>query len=171
MECADKTTGFSPGAGDMRITGVWQLVERGFVRDSIKSVPTETFITRRDSVKVQVGGQTILKDTLITERVIVNIRRDTSFYRTQRYPASPPQTLAFETDGKLIANGPEMTYYSSIKHYRVDTTYPDSLGINFFIGTNGATVAFRQGLAFRRDTLLLLPRCEQKCYSKFVRVK
>lgn len=142
LGCKDTGLTFSPGAGDPRMVGTWRLVERRFPRDSSYSVKVDT----------------------------ITIRRDTSFYATKRYPATPTQTLIFGSDGSLNASGSEMTYYYPVKYFRVDSTY-EGLGVNLFISTNRANVPFRQNLEFRRDTLLLLPRCEQPCYLKLVRVK
>lgn len=173
IECKDTATSFSPGPGDSRITGTWQLVERYFLKDSVNSVLTEVLVSRRDSVLVTVGGQVIKKDSLITEKDTVFVKRDTSFYTTKQYPPTPTQTLTFGTDGQLTPGGSEMTYYAPIKYYRVDATYPDSLFINFFVNTNRTTIAFRQRMLVQQDMLMLLTNCNQTqpCYSKFVRVK
>lgn len=173
IECKDKTASFNPGPGDTRITGTWQLAERYFLKDSVKSVLTVNLVTRRDTISTVVGNQIVKRDTLITQNDTVFIRRDTSFYTIQRYPTRPPQTLTFGSDGSLSASGTEMTYYNPIKYFRVDTTYPDSLSINFFINTNGATVPFKQRLVVQQDMLMLLTNCNQAapCYSKFVRAK
>ena len=171
IKCKDTNASFSPGPGDSRITGTWQLVERYFSKDSSKSILTENLSTRHDTILVTIGNQVVKKDTAITVKDTVFIRRDTSFFTTQRYPVNPPQTLTFTDDGKLVANGPEMTYYYPIKYFRVDATYPDSLFIDFFITTNRANVPVRQRLSVQQDMLTLLPNCEGGCYSKFVRVK
>jgi hypothetical protein len=173
IECKDTTASFSPGPGDPRITGTWQLVERYFSKDSTKSVLTIVPVSRHDTILVTVGNQVVKRDTLIPGIDTVFVRRDTSFYSTQRYPATPPQTLTFGTDGKLTASGSQMTYYNPIRYFRVDNTYPDSLFINFFINTNQATVAFQQRLLVQQDVLMLLSNCNQAtpCYSKFMRVQ
>ncbi|MFD2938150.1 hypothetical protein [Spirosoma flavum] len=171
IKCKDTNNGFSPGPGDPRITGTWQLVERYFSKDSANSVLTVNLVTRQDSILVTVGNQVVKRDTLITTYDTIYVRRDTSFYTTKRYASIPPQTLTFDADGKLTASGSEMTYYNPIKYFLVDKTYPDSLFIDFFISTNRANVPVQQGLEFRLDTLMLEPRCDQKCYSKFVRVR
>ncbi len=171
IKCKDTNAGFSPGPGDSRITGTWQLVERHFSKDSAKSVLTVNLSTRHDSVLVTIGNQVVKKDTVITKKDTVFVRRDTSFFTTQRYPLNPLQTLTFNDDGKLVASGPEMTYYNPIKYFRVDTTYPDSLFIDFYITTNRATVPVRQRLSIQPGMMTLLPNCAGGCYSKFVRVK
>lgn len=159
LECKDKNAGFSPGAGDPRITGTWQLYERRFPKDS-----TFTIRVKRDSASIRQDTSRVKSDSIY-------IRRDTSFYTTKRYQRTVPQALAFDTDGKLTGSGTEMTYYTSYKYYRVDKTFSDSLSINFFIYTNGANTAVQQGLEFRQDTLVLKPRCDQPCYSKLLRVR
>ncbi|WP_227687005.1 hypothetical protein [Spirosoma arboris] len=111
----------------------------------------------KDTIPIQDYYQ---KDTIKITKSVDSIRT---------YTANQPQTLTFNTDGKLSANGADMSYYYPIKYFRVDSTIQDGLGINLYITTNRATVPFRQGVAFRGDTLMLLPRCE-RCYSKFVRV-
>ena len=173
IDCKDTTTSFSPGPGDSRVTGTWRLVERYYSKDSVKSILTEVLVSRRDCVLVTVGGQLIKKDSLITEKDTVFVKRDTSFYTTKYYATTPAQTLTFGTDGQLTPSGSEMTYYAPIKYYRVDATYPDSLFVNFFINTNRATIPFRQRLLVQQDMLMLLTNCNQTlpCYSKFVRVK
>ncbi|AKD57866.1 hypothetical protein [Spirosoma radiotolerans] len=173
IDCKDTATSFSPGPGDSRITGTWRLVERYFSKDSVKSVLTEVLVTQHDTVSVTVGGQVIKKDSLITEKDTVFVKRDTSFYTTKYYTPTPAQTLTFGADGQLTHSGSEMTYYAPIKYYRVDATYPDSLFINFFINTNRATIPFQQRMVVQQDMLMLLTNCNQAqpCYSKFVRVK
>lgn len=145
--CKDADQAFSPGAGDPRIVGTWRLTERRFPKDS-------TYSIRRDST------------------VII---RDTSYYVTRRYPVAPPQTLTFGSDGKLSANGSEMTYYYPIRYFRVDSTVRDTLGLslNLYITTNRANVPFRQRVAFLQDTLALYQGCPGKepCYLKFLRVR
>ncbi|MBD2703623.1 hypothetical protein IC229_23465 [Spirosoma sp. BT702] len=180
--CKETAPVFSPGESDPRITGTWQLIERRFSKDSTYSFQTINTITRSPAdttVKVIGGSGTTVKwDTVVTNGVTtytrrdtLYVRRDTSYYTTRRYPTSQPQTLTFDASGQLSASGPEMTYYNPIKYYRIDKTFPDSLSIDFFIYTNRANVPFRQGLAFRKDTLVLQPQCEQRCYSKFIRVR
>jgi hypothetical protein len=120
-----------------------------------------------------VGGQPIMKDTVITVKDTVFVKRDTSFYTTKYYTPTSAQTLTFGADGQLTHSGSEMTYYAPIKYYRVDATYPDSLFIDFFINTNRATTLFQQRMVVQQDMLMLLTNCNQAqpCYSKFVRVK
>lgn len=168
--CKEAEPGFSPGAVDSRITGTWRLVERRFQKDSAFSVLTTTTRQRRDSVLVTINGQTVRKDTVINYTDTIFVRRDTSFYTTRRYPALPPQTLTFDPDGKVLAEGSEMTYFYPIRYFRVDSTF-EGLGVNLYIYTNRANVSFRQGVAFQRDTLTLLPRCDQLCYLKLTRVR
>lgn len=147
--CQDPDSAFSPGTGDPRITGTWQLVERRFLRDSTYSVRIDT----------------------------LNTTRDTTYYALRRYPANPPQTLTFGADGSLSASGSEMTYYYPIRYFRVDSTADNGLSINLFISTNRANIAFQQTIEFRRDTLVVLPRCllRDNCdlgyYLKFARVR
>lgn len=157
--CTSRSTEFSPGPSDTRLTGTWQLYERRFSKDS-----TYTFRIKRDSLS-------IVQDTSRIKSDSIYIRRDTTFYTTRRYPVAIPQTLSFDTDGKLTYAGTEMTYYAPYPHYRINKTYPDSLLIDLVINTNGANVAVRQGLEFRRDTLVLKPRCDQPCYTKLLRTR
>lgn len=146
--CKDTYQNFSPGTADPRIVGKWQLVERRFQKDSSFTVRVDT----------------------------INSRRDTSFMTTKQYPLPSAQTLTFGPDGKLSAGGSEMTYYYPINYFRVDSTY-DGLGVTLFISTNRANVPFRQGLRFRRDTLVLLPncirrdQCDSTTYLKFIRLR
>lgn len=141
--CKDANQGFSPGSGDPRIVGTWRLYERRFPKDSTYSVRRDTIVTTRD----------------------------TSYYVTKRYPATPPQTLTFQPDGSLSASGTEMTYYYPIRHFRVESTLQDSLGVNLYISTNHATLPLRQQVAFLADTLVLKQRCDQPCYLKLLRVR
>ncbi|WP_338874186.1 hypothetical protein WBJ53_01005 [Spirosoma sp. SC4-14] len=159
-DCQDAYKDFSPGAGDPRIVGTWQLIERRYPADSMLytlNINYSTVIVGQREVKV-------IRDTTISSR-------DTSFYATRVYAPTIPQTLSFEADGKLTATGDQMTYYNPIKYYKVDSTYQDGLGVNLYISTNRANQYFRQGVAFGRDTLLLQPRCEDNCYLKLVRVR
>ena len=146
--CRDTGSDFSPGAGDPRITGTWQLYERRFLRDSSYTVRVDT----------------------------VNVIRDTTYYSLKRYSSLSPQTLAFGTDGQLTANGSDMTYYYPIRRFRLDSTTVDGLVVNLFINTNRANVPFRQKVEFRRDTLVLLPRfvegqLDEGYYLKLLRVR
>lgn len=164
LACKEPAPTYPTGPGDARITGTWQLVARRFQKDSSFSVLDITRTPLRDSV------------TIITRLDTIFVRRDTSFYTTKRYLANLPQTLTFGSDGLLTASGSEMTYYYPIKAFRVDsledvTTGNAFLGVSLFLTTNRATVSFRQGVRFGRDTLTLLPRCEQECYLKFIRVR
>lgn len=142
--CKDPSMSFSTGAADARIAGSWRLIERRFPKDSIISY--------------------VINDT-------TTLRRDTSFYVTRRYPATPLQTLTFNTDGTLSASGSEMSYYYPIRHFSIDATYPDSLSLRLYINTNQANIFFRQPIAFRQDTLLITPNCEGYCFLKFLRVR
>ncbi|GAB4001891.1 hypothetical protein GCM10028807_59170 [Spirosoma daeguense] len=178
--CKENGPAFSPGESDARITGTWQLVERRYQKDSTYSFQTISIINRTptDTTVTTIGGTSVKWDTLITpngptyfRRDTLYVRRDTSFYTTRRYPINQPQTLTFDATGLLSGSGPEMSYYFPIKYYRIDKTYPDSLSVDFFITTNSANVPSRQGLSFRKDTLVLLPRCDQPCYSKFIRAR
>ena len=177
LACKEPVPTYPTGPGDARITGTWQLIARRFQKDSSFSGFDTTRTSRRDSVTIVTNtGQTIKKDSIITRLDIIFVRRDTSFYTTKRYLANPPQTLTFGSDGLLTASGSEMTYYYPIKAFRVDsledaTTGNAFLGVSLFLTTNRATVSFRQGVRFGRDTLTLLPRCEQECYLKFIRVR
>ena len=167
VTCKENTAEFSPGAGDARITGTWQLVERKFPVN-VDSMVTDSFL-----VQAHYEIDSITKDSVYKpdyyKKTVVKLTR--SVDSTLRYPAAPPQTLTFGTDGKLSANGSEMSYYFPIHYFRVDSTIQDGLGVNLYINTNRATVPFRISLSFQGDNLLLLPRCERSCYSKFVRVK
>jgi hypothetical protein len=140
--CKDAKQVFLPGPGDPRIVGTWRLYERRFPKDSTYSVRRDTILTTRD----------------------------TSYYVTKRYLAIPPQTLTFQSDGGLSASGTEMTYYYPIRHFRLDSTFQDSLGVNLYINTNQANVTLRQRVVFLDDTLVLKQRCDQPCYLKLVRV-
>lgn len=157
--CTNRNADFLPGPTDARLTGTWQLYERRFSKDS-----SYTFRIKRDSLS-------IVQDTSHIKSDSIYIRRDTTFYTTRRYSSAQPQTLSFDTDGKLTYAGTEMTYYAPYPHYRIDKTYPDSLLIDLVINTNSASIAVRQGLEFRQDTLLLKPRCDQPCYTKLLRAR
>ncbi|WP_144051809.1 hypothetical protein [Fibrisoma limi] len=143
---SDPTASFSTGPGDPRVVGTWRLAERGFFQDSVYSIRVDT----------------------------VSYNRDTTFYVTRRYPTTNPQTLTFEADGKLTAEGNEVSYYRPISNYRVDpdALRPDSdtLRLNLFISTNGANVRFQQALRVRQDSMLIIPPCNS-CYLKFVRAR
>ena len=171
INCKDTTSGFSPGAGDPRITGTWRLVERRFQKDSVQIIDRDTTIIRRDTGTIYRDGKPIKFDTLNKSKTTYRTSRNLTIDTTQQYSASPPQTITFDTDGKLSVNGSQMTYYTATKYYRVDATYPDSLFLNLFINTNRANVALKQGLKIQGDILTLLPFCERPCYSKFARVK
>lgn len=161
--CKDTSPTFSPGAGDSRIVGTWQLHERRFPKDSTYRVPA--YATRPDTVITN-------QDTVYTTRPdTLSVLRDTSFYVTRRYAGLRPQTLTFDSDGNLSTDGSEMTYYTPIRQFRVDSTVDEGLGINLFINTNGANVSFRQKVSFVRDTLILSQRCDQPCYLKLVRLR
>ena len=172
IECKE-TNEFSPGASDPRITGTWRLIERRY--------PVDSAYYLIDSVFVQgayVFDSTLVNGQYVKDSVFVNdhYQRDSvkvskSVDSTRTYSANPAQTLTFSADGKLSPSGAEMSYYNPIKYFRVDSTSSDGLGINLFITTNRATVPFRQGVAFQGDILMLLPRCDRYCFSKFVRVK
>lgn len=161
--CKKTSQDFSPGAGDPRIIGTWQLVERRFPKDSTYKTPY--YSTRPDTIITN-------RDTVYTTRPDTSyVPRDTSYYVTKRYPARPPQTLTFDEAGNLSANGSEMTYYYPIRKFRVETTFEDSLGVNLYVNTNGANFSFRQRVTFLPDTLVLSQRCDQPCYLKLVRVR
>lgn len=172
IECKESND-FSPGAADSRIAGTWRLAERLY--------PVNVDSLLIDSVLVT--GQYKLDSTLVNGQYVKDTVRIKDYYqkdtikitrsvdRLGTYSSRLPQTLTFSADGKLSASGDSMSYYFPIKYFRVDTTYPDSLFLNLYITTNRANVSFQQGLKFKTDTLLLLPRCGRLCYSKFVRVK
>ena len=173
IHCKDTTAEFSSGPGDPRITGTWQLVKRLYPIDSAYYRIDSVFIKGAYKIDSMLVNGRYKKDSVFIKAYY---RRDSlritkSIDVTRTYPAAPSQTITFETDGKLRANGSEMTYYAPIQYFRVDSTFQDGLGLNLFITTNRATVPFRQGLAFQGDTLLLLPRCDRLCFSKFVRVR
>ena len=167
MTCKENSAEFSPGAGDARIMGTWQLVERKFPVN-LDSILIDSFL-----VKAHYEIDSVTKDSVFRKdyykKTTVKLTR--SVDSTIRYPAAPSQTLTFSADGKLGANGSAMSYYYPIHYFRVDSTIQDGLGVNLYINTNRATVPFRISLRFQGDNLLLLPRCERDCYSKFVRVK
>ena len=173
VRCQDNTAGFSPGVSDPRIIGTWRLVERLYQSDSAYYRIDSVFVKggyKVDSALINgvyIRDSVFVKDRYVKDSIRVTKTIDT----TQRYSTFSPQTITFSSDGKLSASGSEMTYYAPIKYFRVDSTSQDSLGINLYITTNRATVPFRQGVAFRADTLLLLPRCERYCYSLFVRTR
>jgi len=176
LACKEPAPTYPTGTGDARIIGTWQLAERRFPKDSSFSVLTTTPSLRRDTSTVIINGQPVKRDTTITRIDTIFVRRDTSFYTTKRYSVAQPQTLTFNTDGSLEASGSEMTYYYPIRAFRVDSledvnTGNASLGVSLFLTTNRASVSFRQGVQFGRDTLTLNPRCEQPCYLKLVRVR
>lgn len=172
IQCKDTTSSFSPGTADERITGTWQLVERRFQKDSLQLIDKDTTVVVRDTSSVLINGVLVKRDTLISTRQVTRTTRNLTIDTILRFPTTPPQTLTFNTDGKLSATGSQMTYYSPIKYFRIDKTRPDSLLVDFFISTNGATVPFRQGLSIQQDVLMLKPNCGGvPCYSKFTRVK
>lgn len=158
--CKDTYQDFSPGAGDPRLVGTWQLAERRFPKDSTIStinINYDIIIVGKQQIK-------IARDSTVTTR-------DTSFYATRFYSNALRQTLSFSADGKLTAEGSEMSYYNPIKFYRVDSTYQEGLGVNLYINTNRANQYFRQGVAFEGEMLVLKPKCEGNCYLKFSRVR
>ena len=168
-----ETNNFSPGASDSRITGTWRIVERRYPVNKDSLLIDSVFVQQHYEIDSTFKNGQYVKDSVLVKD---GYRKDTlkitkSVDSTRLYSASQPQTLTFEADGKLSANGSEMSYYFPIKYFRVDTTYPDSLFLSLYVTTNRANVFFQQGLKFKADTLLLLPRCERLCYSKFVRVK
>ncbi|GAB4007413.1 hypothetical protein EXU85_33120 [Spirosoma sp. KCTC 42546] len=172
IECKE-TNEFSPGASDARITGTWRLTERRYPVDSAYYLFDSVFVKGAYVVDSTFTNGHYVKDTVFVKD---HYQRDSilvskSIDSTQKYSVNPAQTLTFSADGKLSANGAEMSYYYPIKYFRVDSTISDGLGINLFITTNRATVPFRQGVAFQGDVLTLLPRCDRLCYSKFVRVR
>ncbi|AQG81336.1 hypothetical protein AWR27_19635 [Spirosoma montaniterrae] len=171
LACRDYTPAFTPGPDDPRLTGTWRLAERRFRKDSTFSVTDTNKIPRRDTGTIIRDGKAIRFDTVATIIETIRTPRDTSFDVLRRYPATPPQTLTFGADGRLTANGSEMTYFNPIRTFLLDRTFPDSLFINLYIATNGANVPSRMRLAFQRDTLTLLPGCETPCWLKFVRAQ
>jgi len=131
----------STGPTDGRVAGTWRLVERRYLKDSLYTVKIDTIVQTRD----------------------------TSYLTVRRYAATPAQTLTFASDGTLSASGSEMSYYFPMHSFRVDTSYPDSLFMNFYITSNRATTFSRQQLRFRNDTMLFVPSNE--AYSKFLKVR
>ncbi len=172
-QCQDNTAEFTPGASDPRIIGTWRLVERLYQSDSAYYRIDSVFVKggyKVDSALINgiyVRDSVFVKDRYVRDSIRITKTIDVN----RKYPVTPAQTITFAADGKLSANGSEMTYYAPIRYFRVDSTSQDSLGVNLYITTNRATVPFRQGVAFRADTLLLLPRCERACYSQFLRVR
>jgi hypothetical protein len=84
--------------------------------------------------------------------------------------------LSFSDDGSLISVGSEMSYYNSIRFFRVDSTAQNGLALTLFISTNRANIPFRQGVEFRRDTLVLKPQnlggaWSNDSYLKFLRAR
>ncbi|GAB3898307.1 hypothetical protein [Spirosoma agri] len=159
-DCKGSYQEFSPAPGDQRIAGTWQLRERQYPKDSVLYAKNYTYgVVIVDKQQVRV----VLDSTLVP--------RDTSFFAKRTYSSNPRQTLTFASDGKLTASGDEMTYYSSTKYFRVDSTSQDGLGVNLYVSTNGANQYFRQGVAFQKDTLFLKPKCDGNCYLKLVRVR
>jgi hypothetical protein len=172
IECKEAND-FSPGASDSRITGTWRLAERRFPINKDSLLIDSTLVQGQYVIdSTFVNGQYVKDSVFVKE----HYRKDSlsitkSIDTTLYYSTSSSQTLTFDANGKLSANGNEMSYYFPIKYFRVDTTYPDSLFLSLYVTTNRANVFFQQGLKFKADTLLLLPRCERLCYSKFVRLK
>jgi hypothetical protein len=173
IRCQDNTAEFSPGASDPRIIGTWRLVERLYQSDSAYYRIDSVFVKGGYKIDSAIVNGVYIKDSVFVKDRYVkdSIRITKTIDVTRKYSVAYPQTITFAPDGKLSANGSEMTYYAPIKYFRVDSTSRDSLGVNLYITTNRATVPFRQGVAFRADTLLLLPRCERACYSRFLRVR
>lgn len=172
IECKE-TNEFSPGASDARITGTWRLIERRYPINKDSLVIDSFFVKEHYRIDSTFQNGQYIKDTILVKD---GYQKDTlkitkSVDTTRTYSANPAQTLTFSVDGKLSTNGTEMSYYYPIKYFRVDSTSSDGLGINLFITTNRATVPFRQGVAFQGDVLMLLPRCDRPCFSKFIRVK
>lgn len=140
LSCNSPET-ISTGPADGRVAGTWRLVERRYLKDSLYTVKIDTIVQTRD----------------------------TSYLTVRRYAATPAQTLTFASDGTLSASGSEMSYYFPMHSFRVDTSYPDSLFMNFYITSNRATTFSRQQLRFRNDTMLFVPSNE--AYSKFLKVR
>ncbi len=171
--CQDKTAEFSPGTSDPRIIGTWRLVERLYQSDSAYYRIDSIFVKGRYQIDSALVNGIYVKDSVFVKDRYVkdSIRITKTIDVTRQYPGTPEQTLTFAPDGKISAIGSEMTYYAPIRYFRVDSTSQDSLGVNLYITTNRATVPFRQRVAFKADTLLLLPRCERACYSLFLRTR
>lgn len=176
--CKDTYQSYSPGPGDRRITGTWQLAERRFPTDSVYYAIDSVLVAkyyRKDSVFV--AGKYVRTDsTLVPDHYEKDsIKTAKTVAMIKRYPATPPQTLTFGPDGTLTATGSDLSYYFPIKYFRIDSTYRDSLGYNqyvsLFINTNRANQYFQQAVEFKKDSLKLKPGCAIGCYLTFYRVK
>lgn len=172
IHCKDTNANFSPGPADPRILGTWQLIERQY------SAAKDSFLVDSVLVPAQYVLDSTLKDgAYVKDSIYVNAHFVKDSVKVSYYadslvvlPDTAKQTLSFGSDGKLIANGSQMTYYAPIKYFLIDSTVTNGLGINFYIYTNRANVAFWQGVSFQGKDLLLLPRCGGNCYSKFRKV-
>ncbi|GAB3980664.1 hypothetical protein GCM10028806_48710 [Spirosoma terrae] len=177
-DCKDTSQEFSPGAGDQRLVGTWQLAERRFPADSVsedKSYNYGFIIVDKQQVKITLDSTVTRRYWPIDNTLYYQIEAGNTLIFDKKKEllevVQGQQTLSFSADGKLTAEGNEMSYYNPIKYYRVDSTYQEGLGVNLYISTNRANQYFRQGIAFDGDMLVLKPKCEGNCYLKFSRVR
>ncbi len=97
--------------------------------------------------------------------VLKNVPNDSS-YTVQAIEATEPQTLTFESDGKMSSTGEETSYYRSSQAYRVDSTRR-GWQIGFLPGSVYAP--FYQNFLLKSDSLTLLPCPNRECDLIFVK--
>ncbi len=91
--------------------------------------------------------------------VLKNVPNDSSF-TTKKIETATPQTLTFESDGKMSSLGEETSYYRSSQAYRVDSIRQVQR-IGFIPGT--IYKAFYQNFILKSDSLTLLPCPNREC--------
>ena len=85
--------------------------------------------------------------------VLKNVPNDSSF-TVKKIEAIAPQTLTFESDGKMSSSGEETSYYRSSQAYRVDSIRQVQQ-IGFIPGS--IYTAFYQTFILKSDSLFLIP--------------
>ncbi|WP_373514866.1 hypothetical protein [Persicitalea sp.] len=88
-----------------------------------------------------------------------NVPNDSSF-TTKTIDTTIPQTLTFESDGRLSSMGEETSYYRSSRAYRVDSIRRVQQ-IGFLQGS--VYVAFYQNFSLKNDSLTLIPCPSREC--------
>ena len=97
--------------------------------------------------------------------VVKNVPNDSSF-TVRKIEAIDPQTLTFESDGRMSSSGGETSYYRSSQAYRVDSTRRGRQ-IGFLPGTIYA--AFYQNFILKTDSLTLVPCPSRECDLIFIK--